>query len=83
MQITNILLEMTATIFAVAGLIGGYFNARGKVLLSYKIWLVTNLFFVWYNFEITSISQIFSNICYFFLAIIGYLNYKEKNGLYN
>lgn len=73
----NVLLETIASGFALAGLVGGYLNARGKILLSYEIWLITNLFFVWYNFEINSISQVLSNICYFILAIIGYLNYKE------
>ena len=74
----DILTEFIATAFATAGLIGGYFNARNKILLSYKIWLITNLFFVWYNFRINSISQILSNVCYFFLAVIGYINYKEN-----
>jgi hypothetical protein len=69
--------EFIATLFAIAGLIGGYFNARNQILLSYKIWLITNLFFVWYNFQINSISQILSNTCYFFLAIIGYITYKK------
>ena len=77
MKDLNVLTESIATSFAIAGLIGGYFNARNKILLSYKIWLITNLFFVWYNLQINSMSQVLSNICYFFLAIIGYLNYKK------
>lgn len=71
-------LEFIATLFALAGLAGGYLNAVGQVLISYKIWLITNLFFVWYNLEISSPSQILSNFCYFILAVVGYLNYKRK-----
>lgn len=77
MKDLNILTEFIAMIFAIAGLIGGYFNARNRILLSYKIWVVTNLFFIWYNFRISSISQVLSNACYLFLAIVGYFNYKE------
>lgn len=77
MKELSTLTEFIATIFSIAGLIGGYFNARNRILLSYKIWLITNLFFIWYNFKINSISQVLSNTCYFIFAVIGYLNYKE------
>ncbi len=76
MQITNEIIEFIATIFSVIGLIGAYFNSKGKIFLSYQIWIITNLFFVWYNVSIGSLSQIFSNSCYFVLAIVGYLHYR-------
>lgn len=72
-------MELIATAFVILGLVGAYVNARGRILLSYKIWLVSNSFFVWYNFEINSPSQIISNFCYFIFAIIGYLEYKKKH----
>lgn len=72
-------MEFVATFFVIWGLIGAYVNAQGKILLSYKIWLISNAFFVWYNFEIDSPSQILSNFCYFVFAVIGYMNHREKS----
>ena len=57
----HILTKFKATTFATTGLIGVYFNTWNKILLSYKNWLIANLFFVWYNLRINSIS-----ICYCF-----------------
>lgn len=54
-------------------------NARGSLLLSYKIWLISNAFFVWYNIEIGSISQILSNLAYFVLSIMGYWKYRKND----
>ena len=70
-------MELIATLFVIIGLIGAYANARGQILLSYKIWLISNAFFVWYNFEINSPSQILSNFCYFIFAVIGYINFQK------
>ena len=71
------MLEFIATAFVFLGLTGAYVNACGKILLSYKIWLISNAFFIWYNFAINSPSQIISNFCYFIFAIIGYINHRR------
>lgn len=71
------MLELIATAFVFLGLLGAYVNARGQILLSYKIWLVSNAFFVWYNFEINSPSQILSNLCYFVFAVMGYIQHSN------
>lgn len=77
-------IELIAIMFSVLGLIGAYLNAHGRILLSYQIWLGTNLFFVFYNFEINSWSQVFSNLCYFVLAVIGFKNNQgEKHDAHN
>lgn len=76
-------MEYIATAFVFLGLLGAYVNARGRILLSYKIWLISNAFFVWYNFEINSPSQIISNLCYFIFAVIGYMNHKGSHDVYN
>lgn len=72
-------MEAVATIFAFLGLVGAYVNARGSLSLSYKIWLISNAFFVWYNIEIGSISQILSNLAYFVLSIMGYWKYRNND----
>lgn len=75
-------MELLATAFVILGLIGAYVNAGGQILLSYKIWIVSNAFFVWYNFEINSPSQIISNFCYFVFAVVGYINHRRNRGVY-
>lgn len=72
------MIETVATLFVILGLLGALANAKGRILLSYQIWLVSNAFFVWYNFQINSPSQILSNMAYFIFAVIGYLNYRRS-----
>lgn len=72
------MIETVATLFVILGLLGALANAKGRILLSYQIWLVSNAFFVWYNFKINSPSQILSNMAYFIFAVIGYLNYRRS-----
>ena len=73
------MLEFISVLFVFLGLVGAYVNARGSLLLSYKIWIISNAFFVWYNVEINSISQILSNLAYFVLSIIGYWKYRKDD----
>jgi hypothetical protein len=61
-------------VFVIIALTGSVCNSMMRIKLSYMLWLVSNMFFVVYNFHIGERSQAFMYSVYIITGIVGLKN---------
>ena len=66
----------------IGALTGAVFNSCGKLLVSYKIWVLTNLCLCILNFLKYEYAQAFLFFAYFLTSVNGWYNLNTKSTNY-
>ncbi|MDR2807240.1 MAG: hypothetical protein LBB11_03740 [Puniceicoccales bacterium] len=78
--LTENLMEIVLWSCATLALVGSYYNATARYKLSYVLWLIIDLFFIWHNYRIGEKQQCALYVFYFIIAIIGLKNTIHHKG---
>lgn len=72
-------MEYLAYVFVVIALYGAWLNSNLRILQSYKVWIISNAFLMFYNFYINSYAQGILFLVYFVTSINGYIKCRRQS----
>ncbi len=72
-------MDIFAWMLVIGALIGAVFNSCGRYLLSFKIWMLTNLLFFIYNLAKKDYAQAFLFFAYFLISVNGWHNLHKSH----